>query len=100
MTLKEQILELKSKNIKQILIAEKLNCTTGTVSYHCNPDVKRKALEKKKHRSKNNQDKRKLELLELKKEKEIFINLQKVSWKHAEAICNSKLIELGYETNL
>lgn len=30
--------------------------------------------------------------------KEINIELKKVNWKHAEAVCNARLIELGYET--
>tara|TARA_R100000656_G_C3915497_1_gene121788 strand:+ start:335 stop:742 length:408 start_codon:yes stop_codon:yes gene_type:complete len=31
---------------------------------------------------------------------EIDIKIQEVDWKHAEAVCNAKLIELGYDTYL
>lgn len=30
--------------------------------------------------------------------REIDIQPKEVNWKHAEAVCNSRLIELGYET--
>jgi len=29
---------------------------------------------------------------------EIDIEIKKVNWKHAEALCHARLIELGYET--
>ena len=28
---------------------------------------------------------------------DIEVEIKKVCWKHAEAVCNSKLIELGYD---
>lgn len=93
MTLKEEIFDLKKQGIKQCDIARKLNCSTGTVSYHCNPEVKKKAISKKRLRRKQQEAKPHPYL-----NKEIDIELKKVNWRHAEAICNARLIELGYET--
>ena len=46
--LKEQIKQLKEQGLKQSEIAKKLNCSTGLVSYHCNPNVKDKIIKNKR----------------------------------------------------
>lgn len=95
MKLKENILKLKEEGLKQFEIARSLNCSSSTVSYHCNPLVKKKIIEKKRIRR----------ILTKKDliihpfiDKEIEVEPKNVNWKVAEAICNAKLIELGYET--
>ena len=91
-TLKTQILELRDKGLRQYQIAEQLNCSTGTVSYHCNPNTKKKALDRKQLNRKS-----KILPLHIHAGKEISVQIKQVCWKHAEAICVARLIELGYE---
>jgi len=93
-TLKEKILELKSKGLKQSEIAKELKISTGTVSYHCNPEVKKKAIKNKRIRNLKKTKNVDLNLLN----KELNYSREKVCWKQAEAIINAKLISLGYDT--
>lgn len=88
--LKDKILKLKEQGYIQSEIARILNCSTGTVSYHVNPQTKEKALQRKRKTSKPKE-------LHFLLEKEITVEQKSVCWKHAEALCLSKLIELGYE---
>jgi len=49
---KEQILSLREKGKTYKEIVEILGCSKSTVSYHCNPNVKRKVSEKTRKRRK------------------------------------------------
>jgi Holliday junction resolvase-like predicted endonuclease len=93
MTLKSQILDLKSKGIPQYKIAEILGCSSGTVSYHCNPSVKEKAVLKKRIKRNEKQSTSSFLL-----PKELNIELKTVDWRHAELVVNARLVELGYDT--
>lgn len=53
MTLRENIKELYHKNYTYDQIAKSLNCSKGTISYHCNPNVKQKALQNIKKQRKD-----------------------------------------------
>ena len=94
-TLKDKILNLKLQGIKQSEIAKLLNCSTGTVSYHCNPEVKKRTIIKKRIRNQMKRSNNKETHPYL--HKELSIEPKQVCWKHAEAVCVSKLIEKGYE---
>ena len=93
MSLKEEILRLKSTGMIQSEIAKTLSCSSGTVSYHCNESVKDKIITRKRQI-------RKVSVIpQSTLDKELKVNVNnKVDWRFAEAICNSRLIELGYET--
>lgn len=93
MTLRQQILNLKDLRIKQCDIAKQLGCSSGTVSYHCNPAVKKNILDKKRIRIKSSQP-----IVHPLLSKEISIEPKEVDWKYSEALCNAKLVEMGYET--
>lgn len=54
MTLRRQILELRNTGHNYDEIASKLNCSKGTISYHCNASVKKNTLKNQtKWRRKN-----------------------------------------------
>jgi len=91
MILKEQIIELKNQGIKQCEIAKQLNCSTSTVHHHLDPNSSSKI---KKRRSKYKKSKP----INIYANKTLDITPCEVCWKYAEAICNTRLIELGYET--
>jgi len=92
MNLKQQIQNLKIQGMSQYKIAKQLNCSTGSVSYHCNPEVKKKSIN-------YNRINRKKQHVELHPylNKEIDININPVNWKTAELLCAAKLTELNYE---
>ena len=96
MSLREKILSLKDSGMSQADIARELECTSGTVSYHCNENVKAKALEKKKLRDASKPKTLKPDHPLLSKELPLPAKVV-VNWKHAELCCMSKLSELGYD---
>lgn len=93
MTLKQQILQLKQQGLKQSDIAKQLKCSTGTVSYHCNPEVKSKIINKKRQKRKLQKSSSISPYLS----KEINIDIKSVNWKYAEILCQARLTELNYE---
>jgi Holliday junction resolvase-like predicted endonuclease/predicted transcriptional regulator len=95
MNLKEQILELSGNGMTKTEIAKMLNCASSTVSYHCSPEVKQNVIDKKRIR---NNSKANVNNKSIFDEKSIDIIVKPVDWKCSEAICNLKLIELGYDT--
>lgn len=97
MNLKTKILELKSQGISQKEIAHKLNCSEGTVSYHCNPSVKEKALSRKKMTTTLSRRQKLAKKRKFYKDKELILPAKEVNWKHAEVMCAARLTELGWE---
>lgn len=97
MELKEQILKLKEEGKSLRDISKLLGCSGGTVSYHCNPKVKEKVLARKRINDRAKAENR-VVIPSIPLEKEIVIVMKPVDWKYGEAICNARLVELGYDT--
>ncbi len=54
--MKEKILNLRSKGLTYNEICQELNCSKSIVSYHCNPNVKAKAIKDAKEYKSNKKD--------------------------------------------
>lgn len=90
--LKQKVLELLQLGKTQAEIARELNISSGTVSYHANPNSLAKVLARRKER--NSQ---KAPFTLILKDKEIDVESKQVCWKVAEAKALARLLELGYE---
>lgn len=66
--LKNQIIELRQKGFSYLEIQKKLNCSKGTIAFHCSTKVREKAIKRQNKRRKNNPLQTKIEL---------FINIKK-----------------------
>lgn len=60
--LKEQIIKLRYKGYSYNKIRETLNCSKGTIAFHCNNTTKEKAKKRQQKRRKSNPLKRKIEM--------------------------------------
>jgi len=89
--LQEKILALSSSGLTASQISKTIPCASSTVFYYLNPESKEHILSRRRQRNKN-----KL-FLHPYLDKEINIEIKKVDWRHAEAVCLTRLIELGYE---